>query len=103
MKILAIEKEVAAVDWSAVSKELMAQEALDVYEMYLSGQLREHYFNEENCAVLVLECDSKVQAEALLAKLPLVENNLIRFDITELRPYTGYDRIIRPSTGNTLS
>ncbi len=94
MKILAIEKDVPGVDWSSVSKELLAQEALDVYRMYLTEQLREHYFNEEKCAVLVLECDSKVHAQELLGKLPLVEKNLIAFDIMELHPYTGYDRII---------
>ena len=94
MKILAIEKEVPGVDWSTVSKELLAQEALDVYRMYLSDQLREHYFNEDNCAVLVLECETKEQAQELLGKLPLVENNLIAFEIMELHPYTGYNRII---------
>jgi hypothetical protein len=94
MKILAIEKEVPGVDWSTVSKDLLAKEALNVYNMYLTGQLREHYFNEERCAVLVLECDSKAQAQELLEKLPLVQKNLIVFEIMELRPYTGYDRII---------
>jgi hypothetical protein len=95
MKILAIEKEVPGVDWSMVNKELLAQEALDVYRMYLSEQLREHYFNEQNCAVLVLECESKVQAQTLLGKLPLVQHHLIAFEIMELHPYTGYDRIIQ--------
>lgn len=95
MKILAIEKEVPGVDWSTVSKELLAQEALDVYRMYLLEQLREHYFNEEKCAVLVLECDSKGDAQVLLGKLPLVEKNIITFDVMELHPYTGYNRIVR--------
>ena len=94
MKILAIEKEVAGVDWSTVSKELLAQEALDVYRMYLSEQLREHYFNEENSAVLVLECETRAQAKELLGKLPLVEKNMITFELMELHPYTGYGRII---------
>jgi hypothetical protein len=94
MKILAIEKEVPGVDWSTVSNELLAQEALDVYRMYLAGLLREHYFNEEKCAILVLECESKTQAQELLGKLPLVENNLIAFEIMELHPYTSYDRIM---------
>jgi hypothetical protein len=62
--------------------------------MYLAEQLREHYFNEEKCAVLVLECESKAAAEMLLAGLPLVEQGLIAFELIELRPYTGYDRII---------
>ena len=94
MKILAIEQEVPGVDWSTVSKELLAQEALDVYRLYLTGQLREYYFNEEKCAVLVLECGSKVEAQQLLRKLPLVATNLIAFELMELHPYTGYDRII---------
>ncbi|MBS1773786.1 MAG: hypothetical protein JST82_13080 [Bacteroidetes bacterium] len=94
MKILAIEKEVPGVDWSTVSKDILAQEALGVYKMYLSEQLREHYFNEHNCAVLVLECDSKAHAQELLGKLSLVQNNLITFDIMELHPYTGYNRLI---------
>jgi hypothetical protein len=94
MKILAIEKEVPGVDWSSVSKGLLAQEALDVYRMYLAEQLREHYFNEEKRAILVLECDSKTQAQELLGQLPLVDKSLIAFEIMELHPYTGYDRII---------
>ena len=94
MKILAIEKEVPGVDWANVSNELMAQEASDVYSLYLAGQLREHYFTEDNCAVLVLECDSKAQAQVLLNKLPLVQKNLITFEMMELHPYTGYNRII---------
>jgi hypothetical protein len=94
MRILAIEKEIPGTDWSAVSKELMAQEALAVHKMYLSGALREHYFNEEKCVVLVLECTDKARATELLDKLPLVKMNLIAFEIMELHPYTGYERII---------
>lgn len=94
MKILAIEKEISEINWNAVSKELMAHEASAVYKMYLSGQLREHYFNEEDFAVLVLECKNKSQAQELLNELPLVKNNLIAFELMELHPYTGYERII---------
>ena len=52
------------------------------------------YFNEEKCAVLVLECADKAQAIELLKKSPLVEKNLITFEIIELHPYTSYDRIL---------
>ena len=68
MKILAIEKELPGTDWNIVEKEVMEQEAHDVYKLYLSGQLREHYFNEKRSAVLILECDNKVQAQEILAK-----------------------------------
>lgn len=97
MKILAIEKEVPDIDWSNVDKELLSRESLAIYQMYLAEQLREHYFNEEGCAVLVLECESKAQTQRLLSKLPLVENNLITFELIELHPYTGYNRIISPT------
>lgn len=94
MKILAIEQAVTGVDWHTVSKELLAKEALDVYQLYLREQLREHYFNEEKRAVPVLECDSKAQAQVLLEQLPLIAKNLIAFEIMALHPYSGYDRII---------
>lgn len=29
-----------------------------------------------------------------VSKVPLVKKNLITFEVMELRPYTGYDRII---------
>lgn len=95
MKLLAIEKEVSGVDWNTVSKELLVKEALNIYKIYLTEQLREHYFNENKSAVLILECESKAHARNLLEKLPLVAEKLISFEIMELHPYTGYDRIIQ--------
>lgn len=94
MKILAIEKELPGVNWNAVDKEILKQEALDIYNLFITDHLREHYFNELKSAVLILECDSIAQAEELLANLPLVKNDLITFYLVELHPYTGYDRII---------
>lgn len=94
MKILAIEKELPGVDWNKVEKELSEQEARDVYKMYLAGRLREHYFNEKKCAVLLLECADKAQAQEILGELPFVQNKLIEFELMELHPYSGYDRII---------
>ena len=94
MKILAIEKEIPGTDWSAVDKALLAQEASEVYKMYLAEWLREHYFTEEKCAVLVLECENKLHAQELLSELPLVKKKLIVFELMELHAYMGYDRIL---------
>lgn len=93
MKILAIEKEIEGVDWDAVSKDLLKQEAVRIFKMYLAEQLREHYFNEYKCAILVLECNSMVQAQDLLGELPLVKSGLVTFEVMELHPYTGYERL----------
>ena len=96
MKILAIEKELPGVDWELVGKDLLEGEALEIYRLYLTGQLREHYFNDDKCAVLVLECRDQTHAQELLQGLPLVKSKLITFEIMELHPYSGYDRIFVP-------
>lgn len=93
MKILAIEKEVETADWS-ITEHLLGEEARYVFEMYLSGKLREIYFNEHHEAVLLLETSDKQEALDLLDSLPLVKSGKIAFEITELRPYTGFQRIL---------
>jgi hypothetical protein len=94
MKILAIEKEIEGVKWDNI-EDLLEQEAQYVFQLYLSDSLREIYFTEEKNAVLILETDDRETAKELLDSLPLVKNRKIRFDIMELRPYTGYERIIK--------
>lgn len=93
MKFLAIEKDIPNIDWKN-SEKILADEAQKVYELYLSGSLREIYFNESHNAVLMLECESKSQALQLLGSLPLVNRKMIEFELMELLPYTGFQRII---------
>jgi muconolactone delta-isomerase len=94
MKFLAIEKDISVTDWDNAEK-ILKDEATEVYNLYLSGSLREIYFNEKHGAVLILECKSKDEALQLLEQLPLVRYKLIEFELMELLPYTGYQRIIR--------
>ncbi len=94
MKILAIEKELPAADWSNESDTLLA-EAKSVYELMLANVLREIYFTEDKNAVLILECENKKEAEQLLQALPLVQKKLIAFDLLELNPYTGFSRLFK--------
>ncbi len=95
MKILAISTETPDADWSNET-ETLKTEARRVLELYLSGFIREIYFDEEINAVIILECDSIKQAEELLSSLPLVKKGLLSFHVRELNPYTGYERIIEP-------
>jgi hypothetical protein len=92
MKILAIEKEIESADWGN-QEEILCKEAQRVYELYLSGNLREIYFTHKNIAVLILECDNIENATELLNTLPLVQKGLIAFNIMQLNPYTGFERI----------
>lgn len=90
---MAIEKEIRPVDWENESQTLI-EEAISVYKIMLSGDLREIYFNEKKNAVLILECENKITAQKLLAQLPLVMKGMAKFDVMELQPYTGFTRLM---------
>jgi len=94
MKILAIEKELIDIDWS-IENDTLENEALHAYQLYLSGYFREIYFNEFHNAVIILECESLEKAKELLNSLPLVKSGMITFELMQLNPYTGYDRIMK--------
>ena len=94
MKILAIEKEIEGVNWDN-TEELLEQEAKAVFQLYLSDNLREIYFTEDTNAVLIMETKDKKTAKRLLTGLPLVKSGKVKFEIMELKPYTGYERIMK--------
>ena len=94
MKILALEREVEGTCWDNTEK-LLEQEAQHIFQLYLSDSLREIYFTEEKNAVIILETKDKNTAKELLDALPLVKSGMIRFEMMELRPYTGYERILK--------
>lgn len=60
----------------------------------LANVLREVYFNEQNNAVLILECNNKATALQTLSQLPLVQNGYITFNLMELQPYSGLSRLM---------
>jgi hypothetical protein len=93
MKILAIEKEIEGKEKRDFEKHLKS-EALKVWQLITDDIIREIYFDKEkNTAVLVLECNSKKEAENILKDLPLVKENLITFELLHLIPYTGFERL----------
>lgn len=93
MKLLAIEKETVPVNWDEES-EVLVEESYRVYHLFQQGIIRDIYFTDTENAVIILECASKEAAQNVLATLPLVKAGLIGFEVMELRPYTGFDRII---------
>ena len=97
MKILALEKEIEGAIWEQ-TENLLEREALHVFRLYLSDCLREIYFTEDKNAVLILETKDRKTAEILLNDLPLVKSGKIRFEIFELRPYTGFERIFKSNS-----
>jgi len=93
MKILALEHELP--NATAGQFQLYAKaEALKVWELHQAGVIREIYFRaDRNDAVLVLESDSVIEAQEILATLPLVQAGLISFEVIPLKPYSGFERL----------
>jgi len=94
MKLLAIEKETNVVNWDE-ENETLINESYQVYHLFQEGIIRDIYFTETENAVIILECASREEAIIVLETLPLVKAGLINFEVMELRPYTGFDRIIQ--------
>ena len=92
MKILAIEKEITK---ELGNQALMAEEAQRIYELYKADKIREIYFQKQNhTAVIIFEVTDIIEARNLINSLPLVKSNMIDFELMELIPYNGLDRII---------
>lgn len=93
MKLLAIEKEITEVNWKK-EDEVLISEAYRVHGLFQEGIIRDIYMNEFQNAIIILECSSKDAAMEILGTLPLVQAGLISFEVMELHPYTGFNRII---------
>lgn len=95
MKFLAIEKEIHGKTGEDFKPHLDT-EAAQVWEYYKTGLIREIYFTKEKHeAVIILECENKNKAEEILNELPLVKAGLITFNIEELVPYDGFERLFK--------
>ncbi len=71
-------------------------EAMAVWALYKKHFIRELYFRKDkSSAILMLECESVEEAEKTLARLPLVKEKLIYFEIIPLVAYPGFERLFR--------
>ena len=94
MKILAIEKEIPGVKDSDYLPYLEA-EARKAWEFYQLGLIREIYFTDDDCAILILEARDKAHAREIVDQLPLVQQKLIDFDLMVLTAYPGFARLFK--------
>ena len=98
MKILALEADAPGADDGAYTAALLQAEARRAWELFQAGVIRELYFRaDRHAAVLVLECASSEEAQAVLATLPLVAAGLITFEVIPLAPYPGFARLFSES------
>jgi len=93
MKILALEMELVP-DPAAFTADLLREEARALWDLQVSGVVREcHFRTDRHEAVLSLECGGVEEARAALGGLPLVREGLIAFELVPLAPYDGYARL----------
>jgi muconolactone delta-isomerase len=93
MKILAIGRDLPDVTDEQFAP-LLKPEAARAWELVQAGIFREIYFRaDEPSAVIMLECADTDEARQILATLPLVEANLIAFDLIPLKAYPGFVRL----------
>ncbi len=93
MKILAIEKEVAPIPIE-VAEVIFKKEATKVWELIKAEIIREIYFTENRQAIIIIEAENTEEANKFLGNLTLVKENYISFELMQLHPYTGFDRLI---------
>lgn len=92
MKVLAIEKVTPGAATEGF-KTFGKAEAGKIWQLIKDGFVREIYFDQNHNAILMLECNDIQHASKLLNELPFVKNNLISFQLHQLGPYTGFDRL----------
>ena len=81
------------VDWS-VHSQLLKKETKHILDLYQKGIIRNIWFSENKDALLIIENETIEQARKIISTFPLVKENLIKFNITCLLPYTGFERLI---------
>jgi hypothetical protein len=99
VKVLAIGHPRSGVRWEDIAP-YVGEQARTVWEQYETDQVREFYLRADHQpgAVLVLECDDVIEAERLVAALPIAEAGLLHFELIPLRPYMGFRQLFRDPT-----
>ena len=95
MKILALEKELSGASAEDYQKYAEA-EARQVWQLIKENKIREIYFRQDqDSAVILLECQGVEDANQTLETLPFVKNKLIHFELLALKPYPGLKRLFK--------
>lgn len=94
MKIIALEHSLPEAAADRFTSALLKAEAWRAWELHQAGVIRELYFRaDRHEAVLMLECSSTEDAQAVLDTLPLVHAGLIGFELIPLVAYPGLARL----------
>lgn len=92
MQFLVLTHDVGEIDWPSHS-QLLEQEAKAVWALISCGTLRNIWFTATQDAVLLFEELNVDRVSRIMNGLPLVAHGLIGYQIHELTPYTGFERL----------
>lgn len=96
MKFLAMSRRVAGATNEQVATNA-TPEALAAFRLMREGVFEQLYFSPDwKGAVLVVQADTREQAQAALETLPMVRACVIAFDLWQLAPYDHYSRLFAP-------
>lgn len=69
-------------------------EAEKVWEFYSAEVVRSiYYIADMSGAVLMLEAENLEKAQAIVAKFPMAQQDILNFEILPLKPYTGLETL----------
>lgn len=69
-------------------------EAEKVWKYYASDVVRGvYYIADMSGAVLIVEAENLENAQAIVAELPMAQQNVLNFEIIPLKPYKGLEAL----------
>lgn len=69
-------------------------EAEKVWEYYAADVVRSiYYIADMSGAVLILEADNLETAQEIIAQFPMLQHNILNFEILPLKAYTGLEAL----------
>ncbi|HEV8283084.1 MAG TPA: hypothetical protein VGQ09_02175 [Chitinophagaceae bacterium] len=95
MQILAIDKIAEGVTAEVLEPHLPEELAATV-DLYLKEKIRTFYFRKDRVGVVfILECENIQEAREILSILPMVERNLLNFDLIPIGPLMPLGRLLK--------
>lgn len=98
MKLLAVMRPRGGVDGQREIARYAESELSALWDLYRGGVVREMYSPGGPGAVLVLEADSVDTAQQVLGQLPLLANEIMTLELTELHAFAAFQMLFRDSS-----
>jgi hypothetical protein len=98
MRFLCLSRRLPGADPARIAA-LVRAEARAVWDLVAEGIARDVSFDRKaGKGIVILECADEAAMRAALARLPLVAEGLIDFDVHEMSPFTQFALLFREDT-----